>query len=289
MGATSKDKSSSSFFGNFSLPSAGLVLLAGVAVVQMQQSLIAETSRQIAALSEQVATLRGTQEAVLSRLDRSDSHSDEGIFGSSLAAEYTPERVTSRKIYHEDFPKVFGIRLLHEVEEDPELTKYLDSWDVRRDSTYSYDPEEAERLGATLGRYIDQGFADDRRFYVRWADAKRGYGLFADVPVTKNQVVGVYTGQLLNSSISDYQWQYQTYDLKDSNGNTLNLGVDGRYAGNWLRFVNHADKPNTDAVFVPYRNRWWILYVSNRIIHAGEEVTVSYGNAYWETREKVDV
>ncbi|KAJ3084813.1 hypothetical protein HK102_000540 [Quaeritorhiza haematococci] len=202
-------------------------------------------------------------------------------------SEFSEESIRSRRIYHEDFESVFGIRATHKVEEDPAITAILDAHDIRNDETYLTNPTDSERLAATLGPYIDQGFENDRRFFVRWVDAAKGYGLFAQVPVTKNQVVGIYTGQLFNSSISDYQWAYQSNGLKDPNGNTMDLGVDGRYAGNWLRFVNHNEDPNTDPVFVPYKNRWWILYVTNRLVRAGEEVTVSYGSAYWETRENV--
>ncbi|KAI8591758.1 hypothetical protein BDZ88DRAFT_409593 [Geranomyces variabilis] len=66
----------------------------------------------------------------------------------------------------------------------------------------------------------------------------------------------------------------------------MSLGIDAQVVGNIGRFVNHDESPNSDSVYVPWRNTWRVLYVSVRDIWPGEEVTVSYGANYWETRNK---
>jgi SET domain-containing protein len=34
------------------------------------------------------------------------------------------------------------------------------------------------------------------------------------------------------------------------------------------------------------QNRWWVIYVAIRDIHPGEELFVSYGDNYFESRNK---
>lgn len=64
----------------------------------------------------------------------------------------------------------------------------------------------------------------------------------------------------------------------------MDLSIDARIFGNFQRFVNHADDPNTESVAVPYKNRWHRVYVALKNIEANEEVTVSYGSNYWSSR-----
>jgi SET domain-containing protein len=46
---------------------------------------------------------------------------------------------------------------------------------------------------------------------------------------------------------------------------------------NQLGFINHNDDPSTEALEVPWKNRWHRIYVATRDIPEGEELTVSYG------------
>ena len=57
----------------------------------------------------------------------------------------------------------------------------------------------------------------------------------------------------------------------------MDISIDSRVYGNFLRFVNHDDDPNTKSIAVPYKNRWHRVYVAIKNIKVGEEVTVSYG------------
>ena len=47
---------------------------------------------------------------------------------------------------------------------------------------------------------------------------------------------------------------------------------------------NHSDEPNTDYIFVDDER---IKITANRDIFLGEELTISYGEAYWEGRDYV--
>ncbi|KAJ1565922.1 hypothetical protein HK405_011328, partial [Cladochytrium tenue] len=84
-------------------------------------------------------------------------------------------------------------------------------------------------------------------------------------------------------TVSDYSWRSPAVVLNET-GEPMKLGIDSHYRGNMARFVNDVADPNCEAVFFPYRELWRVVYVSMRPISAGEEVTVSYGPKYWESR-----
>jgi hypothetical protein len=71
----------------------------------------------------------------------------------------------------------------------------------------------------------------------------------------------VYTGYQTvdGGEDTDYMWK-----LNDKKGNPefpVEVRVDGKYLGNYLRFVNHHDDLlNTIALKVAHKNRWWMVF-----------------------------
>jgi SET domain-containing protein len=75
------------------------------------------------------------------------------------------------------------------------------------------------------------------------------------------------------------------YPSRDFFGNRIDLGLDARLKGNYLRFVNHdGDNCNAKAEDIPFNNAWFVYYIAKRDILPGEEITVSYGSDYFATR-----
>ena len=55
--------------------------------------------------------------------------------------------------------------------------------------------------------------------------------------------------------------------------------------GNYLRFVNHdLSQLNAVPVYVPYKNRWYVLYIAENDIHVGDEIFTYYGDDYFKDR-----
>lgn len=124
--------------------------------------------------------------------------------------------------------------------------------------------------------------------YVQFINEHIGYGLFAHSTIKKGELIGEYTGEVKNSNdVSDttWAWRYPSYAYKDE-AHVPDISVDGRLAGNGMRFANHSDEPNTITQRVFADGFLRILYVATKDIGPNEQITVSYGSAYWKTRNK---
>lgn len=88
-----------------------------------------------------------------------------------------------------------------------------------------------------------------------------GRGLFAAVPVSKGQLIGVYEGPEVTKDGTHVLW------IQDDTANSW-TGYNGK---NELRFLNHSDSPNAEMAGL---NCYALCD-----IEPGAEVTIDYG---WE-------
>ena len=115
----------------------------------------------------------------------------------------------------------------------------------------------------------------------------KGYGLFSLKDISKGSFIGVYLGVIReeddmvpfdeNGFDTDYAWDYP-----DELPNAPRLEINAKYAGNELRFANHSSTPNIRIEHTVVDNLWYIFFLADRNIKSNEELTISYGNAYWE-------
>lgn len=102
-----------------------------------------------------------------------------------------------------------------------------------------------------------------------------GYAAFLSPdapPIAKNSYVGEYLGELLptgNSSL--YGFEIPGIGM-----------VDAERAGNWTRFSNSHCRPNVKVWGDFVGKRRVILFQTLREVRPGEELTWSYGRAYFE-------
>lgn len=192
-----------------------------------------------------------------------------------------------KKFFQEDFVRYFNVEPLNQPIVEPDLLPVLEKHDITQDPEYSQI--NVQRRIDLHSYYLDRGsLPDDRRVYVAYASPELGFGAFANVYIPAWTIVAEYTGVITRKHVNtDYAWVYHSAPL-DANGEKMSLHVDGRIKGNVARFVNHSETPNCDVVKVPYKNRWRILYISNKGIVPDEELTVSYGVNYWSVRNKVN-
>ncbi|KAJ3170279.1 hypothetical protein HDU88_008906 [Geranomyces variabilis] len=192
----------------------------------------------------------------------------------------------TRKFWPADLEANFGIQAVPTLVIPENLQPYVDAHDITKDYGYIKNQELYDNYARVFGPFIDTLATrqPDERLYVQWTGPVKKFGVFSSIYIPSGTFLTEYGGLLVNHSRStDYEWSYIS-DIPDGNGHTMSLGIDAQVVGNIGRFVNHDESPNTDSVYVPWRNTWRVLYISVRDIWPGEEVTVSYGAKYWETR-----
>ena len=104
----------------------------------------------------------------------------------------------------------------------------------------------------------------------------KGYGLFAQNPITANTEIGVYTGiirelSLWNPRINPY---CLLYPLRHG---LYRVVIDALRYGSLMRFLNHSDEPNVGVDWeggVPH-----IYTIRN--VALGEELLISYGKYHF--------
>jgi hypothetical protein len=119
---------------------------------------------------------------------------------------------------------------------------------------------------------------------IRWIGEEIGHGVFAEEDLQKDGFVGIYGGEVRDRLLvegKDYAWAYP--------GETLEGGritLDGALKGNELRLINDGIDPNCIVKYIiGLDNLWHICYIAAKDIKKGEQLLISYGPAYWDTRK----
>lgn len=273
----------SSFSVKTVLASLGLAFVFQAAFIQFQDSPSFKLPSQIA--REQTTTITGLKAQNQKLLETAEVIAT-GFEQLWSKAEHLVDG--KQKFYMEDFLSYFGIEPIHNTVIDPSLKALVDAHDITTDDLYKNNEDEMKYRIQKYSTWIDRGSEGDKRFYVKYTDVNRGYGLYADTYIRKGDVLGVYAAELTNSSYTtDYTWTYSSV-IKNEQGKPIDLGLDSKEKGNWFLFVNHADKAkdlNCEVIYVPYKNIWHVMYVASKAISKDQEILVSYGESYWETRK----
>lgn len=99
-----------------------------------------------------------------------------------------------------------------------------------------------------------------------------GYGLFARVPVSAGDFILEYTGRHVPSKVADAMKSRYLFEIDE------HWTVDGSTRSNTARYINHSCDPNTEAEIEDGK----ILIYATRDIAEGEEVTIDYGEEYFD-------
>lgn len=167
--------------------------------------------------------------------------------------------------------------------------KTLQTQDPKESIHYKADPQTVEEFSEKYRKDIQEKKLAP--MFIKHVSEKVGYGIFATNETASGDFIGVYAGDIrpMRSGTDqepedvDYAWDYGSKkDDQDESGERLIL--DGKYRGNELRFINHAKDPNTKAMYLVVDGQLCVCYVAQKDISAGEQLTVSYGDDYWSTR-----
>lgn len=106
--------------------------------------------------------------------------------------------------------------------------------------------------------------------------SRTGLGLFATVPIKTHTPIVEYSGKRIPTrTAQELEWLRANKYLFEINSRWT---IDGKSRRNMARYVNHACKPNAEAVLSKGR----MMYRARKPIRDGEEITVDYGKEYME-------
>lgn len=101
-----------------------------------------------------------------------------------------------------------------------------------------------------------------------------GLGLRALKDFKKGKQLLEYTGTLIRNEDIDGRVRRYLFELDDTHT------IDGSPRSNLARYINHACKPNAQAVHHEAEGK--IMIESTKAIKAGDEITYNYGKEYFE-------
>jgi hypothetical protein len=156
-----------------------------------------------------------------------------------------------REYTYDDFESVFNVLPLHEQIMTDEVAELLKDHNPTTDNYFlDYKTNIMDRY-EEFKAYLEGGsheMEDREKFVIKWASPESGFGMFAKKDVYQGEIVGNYVGLVTGDKRNtDYMWGYITTQVGDQK---VDMGIDSRIAGNYLRFVNHAGKDaNTLVIF----------------------------------------
>ncbi|KAI8893605.1 hypothetical protein BC833DRAFT_278984 [Globomyces pollinis-pini] len=194
------------------------------------------------------------------------------------------------RIYtYDDFESVFGVTPIHQVIFDPVLKLMLKHHNVFEEEQYL---DEKAQYDAKLEVYKDvfakDSHEDFHREYlgVKWSSPETGFGLYAikDIPI--GTPLGWYSGVIeMDIENTDYTWEVYKANVTLASGRSeyVDIGINGLKAGNYLRFINHVGE-DCNTKYAIHNNQWFVLYVTEKAIVKGQELTTNYGSQYFKER-----
>ena len=106
--------------------------------------------------------------------------------------------------------------------------------------------------------------------------SRTGLGLFATRDLRRNDMIVEYKGRrIATPKAQKLEWLRPNRYLFEISSRWT---IDGSSRRNLARYVNHACKPNAEAVL----SRGRMMYRATRRIRDGEEITVDYGKEYFD-------
>lgn len=183
------------------------------------------------------------------------------------------------KFYQEDFKKL-GVNYTSKLIYDStiEIAKILSA---------APGYETAENI-IRFTDIVKKGY--EAPVYLKYINEQIGYGVYADAPIKENDIVGEYTGQLIDQEAA-VQLPHEKTSYFMASGNFYpgynypeEFYIDAAKAGNFTRFVNHSYDPNVKTKVVYDGALWHVLFIAAKKVEQDKQLLVNYGAGYWQMR-----
>jgi hypothetical protein len=113
---------------------------------------------------------------------------------------------------------------------------------------------------------------DKTKFEIREAEPGKGFGLYAKKDFAFGEYLLDYTGKKIPTKVADKLETRYLFELD------AKWTIDGEDESNTARYINHACDPNVEAEIEGER----IMIHAARDIEKGEELTIDYGDEYFD-------
>jgi SET domain-containing protein len=107
---------------------------------------------------------------------------------------------------------------------------------------------------------------------VKPSHSGTGEGLYARADIVKGDFIVEYTGTKITTKAADALKTRYLFELDD------NWTIDGETPSNIARYINHSCEPDAEAEI----HDGHILISAVRDIRAGGEITIDYGEEYFD-------
>lgn len=97
-------------------------------------------------------------------------------------------------------------------------------------------------------------------------------GLFARTPIAPGGLIAEYTGTKIPARVADTLKTRYLFELDSK------WTIDGETESNVARWINHSCVPNAEAEVHDDH----IFIVATKLIAAGDEITIDYGDEYYD-------
>ncbi|HUC52250.1 MAG TPA: SET domain-containing protein [Xanthobacteraceae bacterium] len=114
------------------------------------------------------------------------------------------------------------------------------------------------------------------RTAVRIGRSPTGLGLFATKPIAKKAYIATYRGKRIPTA--EAHLRERAGKAKYMFELNARWTIDGASRRNLGRYINHACRPNCEAVL----RKGQLIFVALRDIAPGEEITLDYGKDYFD-------
>lgn len=140
-----------------------------------------------------------------------------------------------------------------------------------------------------LGKWHAREIEEEKlpSLHLQWINPAMGYGLFTKKALPKWSYLGLYGGLIrprgrFFPNVNDYCFAYPK-----TRHWLFPYTIDSGSFGNHTRFINHSDRPNTEALTIIHDEIFQILFRTSKDVKANEELLVDYGPLYWRHRKKL--
>jgi hypothetical protein len=158
------------------------------------------------------------------------------------------------------------------------------------DANYLHFDVKVSRVEGKRKEYLKECVAKEYQapIYIQWVNDAVGYGVFAKDLIHEGDYVMEYAGCVCFSvSDSTYAWAYPCvpggFGIEKKR-----YMIDARLCGGEGRFVNDPmdiEQLNLSLGLVYLNGAYHNIYLAVKDIHPGEQLFVSYGDAYWSDRK----